>query len=85
MSSRHRRLTPAQRSLAGRWAALLADADLPAAEVGRRLASIGFEVDYVADRWGRRLGAVHVPRVGGGPDVRLIDNVALAPTGGDDA
>ena len=77
MSSRNRRLNSAQRALAGRWAALLADTSLPADEAARRLAALGFTVDYVADRWGRRLGAVHVPTVDGGPEVRLIDNVAL--------
>lgn len=83
MSSRNRRLVPAQRELAGRWAALLADVDLPADEVHRRLAALGFDVDYVAERWGRRLGAVHVPTLDGGPEVRLIDNVALPPGRGE--
>ena len=77
MSSRNRRLTPAQRRLAGQWAALLADTTRPADQVAERLAALGFDVDYVADRWDRRLGAVHVPTTDGGPQVRLIDNVAL--------
>lgn len=82
MSSRNRRLNPAQRALAGRFAALLADFDLTAEEVERRLVELGFRVDYVAEQWGRRLGAVHVPTVDGGPEVRLIDNLAL-PIAGD--
>jgi hypothetical protein len=41
----------------------------PAEEAASALAREGFEVDYVADRDGRRLAAV---RLGG---VRLIDNV----------
>ena len=72
MSSRNRRLSPADRahapalyrilqaSIAGRQSA----ADAEAA-----LAREGFDVDYVADLEGRRLAAV---RLGG---VRLIDNV----------
>jgi pantoate--beta-alanine ligase len=84
MSSRNRRLVPSQRELAGRWAALLADTTRPADEVAERLAAFGLRVDYVADRWGRRLGAVHVPALDGGHEVRLIDNVAL-PGGSDDA
>jgi pantothenate synthetase len=42
---------------------------LPPAETAGALAREGFDVDYVADRDGRRLAAV---RLG---DVRLIDNV----------
>jgi pantoate--beta-alanine ligase len=72
MSSRNRRLSPADRarapalyrileaSIAGRQSATDAEA---------ALAREGFDVDYVADLDGRRLAAV---RLGG---VRLIDNV----------
>jgi pantoate--beta-alanine ligase len=81
MSSRNRRLNPAQRDLAGAWAKLLADFDLPAAEVQRRVEALGFRVDYIAEQWGRRLGAVHTPPVDGGPEVRLIDNLALPGVG----
>jgi len=77
MSSRNRRLNAAQRELAGAWAALLADTTVPTDEVTRRLDALGLGVDYVTERWGRRLGAVHVPTIDGGPEVRLIDNVAL--------
>jgi hypothetical protein len=34
-------------------------------------------VDYIEERWGRRLGAVHTPQVASGVEIRLIDNVAL--------
>ena len=85
MSSRNRRLNPSQRRLAGQWAALLADVDLPADAVARRLEALGLRADYVADRWGRRLGAVHLPALDGGPEVRLIDNVALPGARGDGA
>ena len=81
-SSRNRRLNAAQRELAGAWAALLADTAVPADDVVRRLEALGFGVDYVTERWGRRLGAVHVPTIDGGPEVRLIDNVALPDAGG---
>ena len=81
MSSRNRRLNPAQRALATEWARLLADVSLPCDKVSARLDAMGFSVDYIADRWGRRLGAVRVPPLDGGPEIRLIDNVLspLAP------
>jgi len=70
LSSRNRRLSPADRARAPRFHATLSSA--PTAEAAARdLAASGFIVDYVEDRDGRRLGAV---RLGG---VRLIDNVPL--------
>jgi pantoate--beta-alanine ligase len=70
MSSRNQRLRPAERPIAARFVAALRSA--PTADMAcRHLRAIGFVVDYVADRDGRRLGAV---RLG---DVRLIDNVSL--------
>jgi len=69
MSSRNTRLTPAQRALAPKFHAALVEAATPA-QARQRLAAAGFEVDYVEDRDGRRLGAI---RIG---EVRLIDNVA---------
>jgi len=77
MSSRNRRLTPAQRTLATQWATLLADLSLSCAEVTQRLEALGFTVDYIDERWGRRLGAVTVPPLDNGPLIRLIDNIAL--------
>jgi len=50
---------------------LALSASASASEAEARLASDGFEVDYVADHDGRRLAAV---RLG---DVRLIDNISL--------
>jgi pantoate--beta-alanine ligase len=84
MSSRNRRLNAAQRTVAGAWAALLADRSLGCEDVIARLDELGFSVDYVVERWGRRLGAAHVPRLDGGPDVRLIDNVAIVDAEEDD-
>ena len=72
MSSRNRRLSPADRARAPALYRVLT-ASLAARQSGRdaeaALAREGFDVDYVADRDGRRLAAV---RLGG---VRLIDNV----------
>ena len=70
VSSRNRRLPPADRARAPRFHGILSSAssaDAAACELG----ASGFAVDYVQDRDGRRLGAV---RLG---DVRLIDNVCL--------
>jgi pantoate--beta-alanine ligase len=70
LSSRNRRLRPADREKAAQFYRALcvaASADV----ASRDLREAGFVVDYVEDRDGRRLGAV---RLG---DVRLIDNVAL--------
>lgn len=70
MSSRNHRLPPAARRRAPRFYRALSSART-ADEACRNLRAEGFDVDYVEDRDGRRLGAV---RLG---DVRLIDNVAL--------
>jgi pantoate--beta-alanine ligase len=77
MSSRNRRLNPAQRALAAQWARILADTNLSCEEATQALLLLGFTVDYVAEHWGRRLGAVHTPPLEEGPIVRLIDNIAL--------
>jgi len=70
MSSRNQLLDPAERRLAGVWARLLREG--PSVEAVRAgLSQRGMRVEYVEERWGRRLGAVVV----GG--VRLIDNVPL--------
>ncbi|MCX6951562.1 MAG: pantoate--beta-alanine ligase [Verrucomicrobia bacterium] len=70
LSSRNRRLSPAARALAEAFPRVLRMAPTPAVAVAA-LRGKGFEVDYVEDHDGVRLGAV---RVGG---VRLIDNVRL--------
>ncbi|MBP6863885.1 MAG: pantoate--beta-alanine ligase [Candidatus Didemnitutus sp.] len=69
MSSRNRRLAPADRARAAAFPRLLRAATPEVA--AQALRDAGFEVDYVAERDGVRLGAVHL----GG--VRLIDNVRL--------
>ena len=70
LSSRNRHLAPGDRSRAPLFHRALADA-ATAEEAARDLTAAGFEVDYVEDGPGRRLGAV---RIGG---IRLIDNAAL--------
>jgi pantoate--beta-alanine ligase len=72
MSSRNRLLSPAERARAPALHRVLAEsvaASRPAAEAAAALAREGFDVDYVADREGRRLAAVRLGQV------RLIDNV----------
>jgi pantoate--beta-alanine ligase len=70
LSSRNRRLSPADRERASRFYRVLSSARTADA-ASRDLRALGFAVDYVEDRDGRRLGAV---RLG---DVRLLDNVPL--------
>ena len=70
MSSRNLRLTEEQRKIAPLFYKTL-KRKLPLHEIRHSLKVMGFEVDYVEERWGRRLGAVKLG------DIRLIDNVAL--------
>jgi pantoate--beta-alanine ligase len=72
MSSRNRLLSPAERARAPALHRVLAESlasHRPAAEAAAALTREGFDVDYVADRDGRRLAAVRLGKV------RLIDNV----------
>jgi pantoate--beta-alanine ligase len=70
LSSRNRRLSPPARALAAAFPRALRSA--PTADAATAmLREQGFEVDYVEDRDGVRLGAVRVE------GVRLIDNVRL--------
>lgn len=70
MSSRNRRLSPAERTLAPTFHAALRE-EKSAAAARERLLGAGFVVDYVEDRGSRRFGAVRLGQT------RLIDNVAL--------
>ena len=70
LSSRNARLDERQARLASSLHRSLVESATPG-EAARRLAELGFEVDYVEDVEGRRLAAA---RLG---DVRLIDNIAL--------
>jgi len=73
LSSRNSTLRPADRQRAPRFHEVLSSAPTPG-EAARELNASGFEVDYVEERDGRRLGAV---RIGG---VRLIDNLPMEGT-----
>ncbi len=68
MSSRNTRLTSEEREIAP----VIFEALTKAANVGNaraRMEAMGLRVDYVEERWGRRLAAAHLGHV------RLIDNV----------
>lgn len=67
LSSRNSRLTQAQRQKAAAFAQAL-QSDLSIDEVTEQLNLQGFKVDYIAEAWERRLGAVWLD------EVRLIDN-----------
>jgi pantoate--beta-alanine ligase len=70
MSSRNRLLSPEARGQAAHIFRALTGAADPA-EVRAMLEERGFVVDYVEERWGRRLAAAFLD------GVRLIDNVSL--------
>ena len=70
MSSRNRRLSAAARRRAAEFPRILQKSADPVT-ARRDLALAGFDVDYVQDDAGIRLGAVRIE------DVRLIDNVRL--------
>jgi pantoate--beta-alanine ligase len=70
MSSRNRRLSSAARAHAAEFPKILADVG-DSEKARRSLAAAGFEVDYVEDRDGMRLGAVRLE------GVRLLDNVRI--------
>jgi pantoate--beta-alanine ligase len=72
MSSRNVRLSPPARSRAAAFPRALKSAP-DAAAAAARLKASGFDVDYVEDTGGVRLGAVRVE------GVRLIDNARVAP------
>lgn len=68
MSSRNKHLTSEEKKLAAQFYGVLSE-NLPTAKAEEKLQSMGFKVDYLENRWGRLLGAVHLGKV------RLIDNV----------
>ena len=71
MSSRNTRLSPKAREQAACLFRTLTTA-VSCAEARAALEAEGFVVEYVEERWGRRLAAVHLE------GVRLIDNVPLS-------
>ncbi|ASJ71264.1 4-phosphopantoate--beta-alanine ligase [Granulosicoccus antarcticus] len=72
LSSRNRRLSPSELTVARQLNVLLQDRALSSSEVSIQLDKLGFRVDYCEERWGRRFVAAHLGAV------RLIDNVAMA-------
>lgn len=70
MSSRNRRLSPGARIQAAAFPRILSGAK-SSSEAASELEAAGFEVDYVEDHEGVRLGAVRLE------GVRLIDNVRI--------
>jgi pantoate--beta-alanine ligase len=70
LSSRNRRLSPAARARAAEFPRILRRAPDTASAIDQ-LRAAGFEVDYVDDANGERLGAIRIE------GVRLIDHVTL--------
>lgn len=68
LSSRNSRLSSAQREHAVHFPTLL-NSELNTAEITEKLTELGFKVDYIIEKWQRRLGAVWLD------DIRLIDNI----------
>ena|SRR3990167_3022131 len=73
LSSRNSRLKPDERIKAALFPELL-QSELSLADIKAQLLAHGFNVDYIVEQWGRRLGAVSLGHV------RLIDNFPLLPT-----
>ncbi|OIO04975.1 MAG: pantoate--beta-alanine ligase [Elusimicrobia bacterium CG_4_10_14_0_2_um_filter_56_8] len=71
MSSRNLLLTTEERQLAPALYKALRSSARPE-EINRQLSELGFEPEYIEERWGRRFAAAKLGKV------RLIDNVKLA-------
>lgn len=70
LSSRNSRLSPTSRVQAALFPRMLMEGGSPES-LSSALSAAGFKVDYVVEKWGRRLGAVWLD------DIRLIDNVVI--------
>jgi pantoate--beta-alanine ligase len=70
LSSRNSRLTDTQRQKATYFAQLLQSSNT-LEKITEQLKLHGFQVDYIAEKWQRRLGAVWLD------DIRLIDNISI--------
>jgi pantoate--beta-alanine ligase len=70
LSSRNSRLNPEQRQKAQQFAQLL-QSSLPLEKITEKLQALNIRVDYIIEKWQRRLGAVWID------DIRLIDNISL--------
>lgn len=69
-SSRNNRLTNEQRKKAASFPKWLKEGENPV-EITKNLEKLGFKVDYIKEKWQRRLGAVWLD------NIRLIDNIPL--------
>lgn len=70
LSSRNNRLSAEERQLAAALPQLLQSGGCTS-EIIDKLTELGFKVEYITDRWGRRLAAAWLG------NVRLIDNIPL--------
>ncbi|OGT56671.1 MAG: pantoate--beta-alanine ligase [Gammaproteobacteria bacterium RIFCSPHIGHO2_12_FULL_42_10] len=70
LSSRNTRLSPTERALAAYFPKLL-HSTLSLDEITQQLTDLGFKIDYITEKWQRRLGAVWINQV------RLIDNIII--------
>jgi pantoate--beta-alanine ligase len=70
LSSRNSRLSPEQRKLAANFPKILQSCS-SLQKMKEELLNKGFKVDYIAEKWQRRLAAVWID------DIRLIDNIPL--------
>lgn len=70
LSSRNSRLNAEQREKAVSFPQLLRSDSNPE-QISEKLKALGFKVDYIVEKWQRRLGAVWID------DVRLIDNIPI--------
>ncbi|RDI48103.1 pantoate--beta-alanine ligase [Aquicella lusitana] len=70
LSSRNSRLNTEQRQKAAHFPQLL-QSHQPVEHIAEQLKALGFKVDYIVEKWQRRLGAVWLD------DVRLIDNISI--------
>ena len=70
LSSRNALLSKSQHQLASQFYQCLSTI-APKGAVSDKLKSLGFEVDYIEEHWGRRFGAVRLGKV------RLIDNIEI--------
>ncbi len=70
LSSRNSRLNEMQRQKAAHFPRLL-QSHLQLNQIIEQLQMLGFKVDYIAEQWQRRLGAVWLD------EVRLIDNILI--------
>lgn len=70
LSSRNSRLNQVHRTMASTFHEILSS-DKSLDVITQQLTQSGFQVDYISEKWGRRLGAVWLG------ETRLIDNIQL--------